>query len=325
VLTLGEVHTGLLQNSSAVSPPLSAHLTALVLGERVRCFERPIAYAVSPDVLTGVDSRLATSSGAKARGIGTVVSRAAITGGHVLQSSAVVRMTKSGTDRRLPWSHYLSKPGTVETVGRVDWADLARGFVAPQPSAGCLDLGAICGRVMDTVQASAELDRLPPFRMARTRLRWVMTPTELGPAGRMAGNPQAGSVQFAVEHRTLRTVWLSVDKSDTSVLIALCEDLALHDWLLTTLLELVERSRIGATSPAQVVSRLRPAVDHLLHLWVPAARLDESVAHFWDNLERRPGFSRQWHASVNRIRDQIAISTIALLLEARAGEHVRPV
>jgi hypothetical protein len=46
---------------------------------------------------------------------------------------------------------------------------------------------------------------------------------------------------------------------------------------------------------------------------MPAARLDLELTTVWESLERRPGFSRQWQASVNRIRDQIALSTITLL------------
>ena len=33
----------------------------------------------------------------------------------------------------------------------------------------------------------------------------------------------------------------------------------------------------------------------------------------WESLERRPGFTRQWDVSVNRIRDQIAVTTVGLL------------
>src|SRR5207244_8635773 len=92
----------------------------------------------------------------------------------------------------------------------------------------------------------------------------------------------------------------------------LCEDLALHDWLLTAILQILDRSRIGALPRGEVVRRLAPAVDHLLHLWMPAARVDRSLLGVWESIERRPGFSRQWRASVDRVRDQVAVSTPAL-------------
>jgi hypothetical protein len=70
-----------------------------------------------------------------------------------------------------------------------------------------------------------------------------------------------------------------------------------------------------------VVQRLRPAVEHLLHLWMPAARGDEAGAALWAGLERRPGLARQWDALVHRVRDQLALGAIAALSD-RLGETV---
>jgi hypothetical protein len=311
MLTLGEVHTGLLQNSTSVSQARSVQLLALVLGERVRQSTRPIAYAVSPDRLTGVDCLLATVSKARVRGVGTMVSRAAITGGHVLQGSTFTRVVKGEADRRLPWSHYMSRPGVVETMGKAQQEDLANGFTETKPALPNLDLGAVSDRLMDEVQVSMGLDRTPPFRMARTRLRWVVTHTSA---------PAQTRIHFAIENDTLRTMAIAVDVDDPLSVATLCEDLALHDWLLTTLLELIERSRIGDGSRAHMVDRLRPAIDYLLHLWMPAARVDQAVLPLWESLERRPGFTKQWRALVNRIRDQVAVGTVAQL-SAVAGEN----
>ena len=153
MLTVGEVHTGLLQNWASLTQLLSTQVLVLVPGARVRRSERPIAHVVSPDLLTGIDCRLATSSGARVRGIGTAVSRATITGGRILQGCAYAQITKSGADRRLSWSHYLSRPGVVETLGKTDRARprwwLSHGQAGTAVS---LDLGAISGRVMDMVQ-----------------------------------------------------------------------------------------------------------------------------------------------------------------------------
>ncbi len=305
MLTLGEVHTGLLQNHASVTQRVATQILDLLIGEQVRRFERPIVHAVSPDLLTGVDCRLATSSGARVRGIGTAVSRAAITGGHVLQGSAYTQVVKSDADRRLPWSHYLSRPGVVETLGKTDPADIAGGFLTAKQALESLDLGAISGRVMDLVQRSSGLDRTPPFRMARTRLRWVIAVD--------AAQPAASRARFTIDNDTVRTLRFTVVENDLLAAIELCEDLALHDWLLTALLELIERSQIGARSRPQVVDRLRTAIDYLLHLWMPTARLKESLLPLWGSLERQPGFTKQWEASVNRIRDQVALSTIAQL------------
>lgn len=309
MLILGEVHTGLLQNSTSLPPAGCEGALGLFRGEAVRRSERPIAHAASPDLLTGVDCRLATASGARVRGVGTVAHRATITGGQVLQGSAVARLAEGEASHRLPWSHYLARPGRVETIGGTDWADLAQGFVTGPPAARTatpaptLNLGAISGRVMDAVQASPFVDRSPPFRAPRTRLQWVAVTT----------SDDADRIAFRIESEQVRTLQLRCTVGETDAVGGFCEDLALHDWLLTTLLAMIERSRIGGESRAHTVERLRPAIDHLLHLWMPAARVSQDLLELWDYLERWPGFSRQWRVSVDRIRDQIAASTIALL------------
>jgi hypothetical protein len=115
---------------------------------------------------------------------------------------------------------------------------------------------------------------------------------------------------------------LTVGENDLLAAVELGEDLALHDWLLTALLELIERSRSGRSARPQVVERLRPAIDDLLHLWMPAARLDKSMLPLWQSLEQQPGFTKQWAASVSWIRDQVALSTI-MLLSSLATENAR--
>jgi len=306
MLTLGEVHTGLLQHSSSLPPDRAAHAVSLLLGERVRQSERPIAYTVSPEVLTGVDCALAGLSGARTRVIGTTMSRACITGGHILQGSTYVRVGRSDANRRLPWSHYLSRPGSVEAIGRADPDDLVRGFAIPEPPIGTLDLGAISGRVMDSVQVRAGPDRAPPFRMWRTRLRWAAMP--------IAEHSESAEprVRFTVEEGNVRTLTVIANVNSPTHVVELCEDLALHDWLLTSLVLILERSRIGALPRSEVVHRLAPAVDHLLHLWMPAVRVNQSLLGVWESIERWPGFTRQWRASVDRVRDQVAVSTLAL-------------
>lgn len=307
MLVLGEVHTGFLRNSTSVSSDRAARVLSLVAGERVRRSERPLPYAVSPDSLRGVDCRLVGASGARHRTIGTVVSRAAITGGHVLQGSAYARVVSSQVDRRLPWPHYLARTGVVETLGKVDRFDVADSFLSEAHPPESLDLGAICTEVMHTVQASAELDQKTPLRTARTKLRWVAFT-----------DGEAGQVHFSIEERGLRTLRLTAGDRDVSAIAEACADVALHDWLLTCLHSLIETSDIGAVPRTQVVRRFGPAIDHLLHLWMPAARVDRGV---WEAVDRRPGMTRQWVASVNRIRDQIAAGTMAMLSESTSARE----
>jgi hypothetical protein len=306
---MGEVHTGLLHHSTAVSPTMAGQLLDIVLGDRVRRSERPISYAVSPDLLTGVDCQLPAASGSKVRGVGTVVSHVTITGGHVLQGSAFVTVRRSTAARRLAWSYYLAMPGVVETLGKAKGKHLADGFLEGQSPAGQLDLDAIGRRAMNRIQDKRELDHRAPFRSARTTVRWVAIPA---PSDDPSA-PDHHGVAFAIQDETTRILRLPPSNRPIAAQVELCEDLALHEWLLTTLLSLIERSRIGAGSRSDVVDRLQPAIDYLLHLWMPAARVDPALADVWHGMERRPGLSRQWQVNVDRVRDQLALRTLERL------------
>src|SRR2546421_1937705 len=88
MLTVGEVHTGLLQNSTALSQAHCLRILSLRGGESALSSLRPTAYAVSPDLPTGVDCLMPSAKHRKVTGIGTVVSRAIVTGGRIVQSSS---------------------------------------------------------------------------------------------------------------------------------------------------------------------------------------------------------------------------------------------
>lgn len=306
---VGEVYTGLLQHSTELGPAECERLLAVRRGERVRSCDRPIAYTLSPDLLTGLDCQLVTSAGGGHRGVGSATTRAAITGGRILQVATDARLVRSREPRRLPWAHYLARPGQIEIIGRSEGARLADGFLYGQQSAAALDLGAIGVRVMDTIQRSSGLDRRPPLRTQRTRLRWAAL---VDPAR------SPGTLRFAVDHGPVRTALLSCTEPQVPDVATFCEDLAIHDWLLTTLLTLVRRSRLGSAGLPTVLSSLRPALDHLLHLWMPAARTGRRASPFWDSLEHRPGLARQWRATVDRVRDQLALHTVDTLATATA-------
>ncbi|MEU2614272.1 SCO2521 family protein [Micromonospora sp. NPDC007271] len=305
MLMVGEVHTSLLQHSTALAQEQSSEVLSLVEGEAVLTSRRPSLYAVSPDVRTGVDCWLPSAKNRQLRGVGAVVTRAIITGGRIVQASSTVQVVAG--ERRRPWSHYLASPGVLETVGKLDAADLAAGFLYGN-AADVLNLAAITGRVLDGVQMSELLDRRPPLRAARTRLRW---------AAQLDQRPgAAGRAVVAVDSPTVRTVKLEVGSPDVLAAVAgFCEDLALHDWLLTTLSALQEAAVTRAVPRQEHIERLRPVLEHLLHLWLPGARVDPRLRPIWDQLEQVPGFSRQWKASVNWIRDQITVGNMTLLRE----------
>ncbi|AEB44582.1 SCO2521 family protein [Micromonospora maris] len=303
MITFGEVHTNLLQHSTALVQEQSSEVLSLVEGEAVLTSRRPSLYAVSPDVRTGVDCWLPSARRRRLRGVGAVVTRAIITGGRIVQASSVIQVVAG--ERRQPWSHYLANPGVLETVGKLDSADLTSGFLHGN-DADVLNLEAITGRVLDGVQMSDLLDRRPPLRAARTRLRWTAQ------VGQQPDREVSAIV--TVDSPTLRTVELVLAPQDVPAAVAgLCEDLALHDWLLTTLSSLMEAVVTRSGNGQEHVERLRPVLEHLLHLWLPGARVDPRLRPIWDRLEQVPGFSRQWNSSVNWIRDQISVGNLALL------------
>ncbi len=317
-VTVGEVHTALLQHSSAVSAGFAERLLDIVVGERVVRSERPIAYASSPSVLTGVHCPVPTLSGTRVVGVGTAMSHATLTGGHIVQGCAYSTIMRGPVNRRLPWSHYLANPGIVETVTKVDTADVGAGFFARKNPEDGLDLNAIGRRTVDAIQAHKDLDRDPGIQISRLRLRWIIGPAVLSEAA--AAEP--GDVVFAINDRSTRTVRIPrISSASLRSHVEFLEDLARHDWLLTAITALLEQARVGARDRFELIDRLQPAVDHLLHLWMPAARTDPVFTPFWQAFDLRPGFSRQWQVSVDRVRDQLALGALTLL-RARPEEVI---
>ncbi|WP_432117507.1 SCO2521 family protein [Streptomyces sp. bgisy032] len=308
VLTCGEVRTCLLPCLQPLDLRAAAHLLRLRPDERVRTSERPNVHALSPETLTGVECRLPTSDGVKTRAVGTVTARAALTEGRVLQTTAYMRAPAAGPDRRRPWGHYLVRPGIVEPLGRMPAQAVAEGVLTGAGD-GELDLGLIADGLITRLLRHPLLDQKVPFTSRHTRLRWA--------ALRAPEGEGAALVRFVLAEEDLRAVELRVPATvEPSAVVGLCEDLALHDWLLTTLVRMLDGSRLGSPDGPAAVLALRPAVSHLLHLWMPGARVDPDLASVWEVLERRPGFSRQWRTQVQRIRDQLALQAIPLPHEA---------
>lgn len=271
-------------------------LLKLVPGQRVRLSERPIAYGVSPEQLSGVDCPLATASGARCRGVGTASTRAVITGGRVLQGSAYVIVERGTTDYRLPWSYYLSKPAVVQTIGKFKPVDLVDGFLADGAPTTTLDLGAMSERLINSIHLHPDLDHRSPLRARRTRFRW---------AARIDGDAETGRGEFVVADEVVRTAKLTLPDARFADIIAFCENLALHDWMLSTVARIIERNGTGS------FEAMRPAIDHLLQVWMPGAHVSESMLPLWESLERRPGFTRQWTTMVSHIRDRLMSTMVA--------------
>ncbi|MFE9879333.1 SCO2521 family protein [Streptomyces sp. NPDC005784] len=302
-IACGEVRTCMLPAGNALDERAATRLLHLRADERVRISRRPNRLAVSPDILTGVDCALPASTGARVRAVGTVTTRALLIEGRVLQSTASFSLPASGTDRRQPWGYYLARPGSLIPIGGLAEKPVAQGLLGnPQP--GLLDVGSIAESMLARISQHRILDHDAPLRAADTTLRWTVT---------TAAADEEPSALFTMADERLRTLELRLPGSTPLIAAAgLCEDLALHDWLLTTVADRLDGLRVSTTDSRSVLKVLRPLVDHLLHLWMPRARLDPALHSVWDQLEKTPGLSRQWNTLTQRVRDQLALHAIRL-------------
>jgi hypothetical protein len=301
-LTIGEVHTGLLLTSAAVPPDTAAALLAVLPGDLVRTRQRPVRYAWSPEVLTGVDCLAPIAGRREVRVVGTPATRLSLTDGHILQAGTHASLRREPTGRRRPWAHYLARPGVLEVLGTASEESLAAGFLGGPATATALNLGAVNLRMLAAIQRSRQLDHNPPFRSRRTRLRW---------SAEAAGSRQ--EMVFTLGADGLRTLRLRATEPDPRALAEFCADLALHDWLLSALLDLVERAVARSRPAAELIGMLRPGIDHLVHAWMPAAHVDRALLGLWTDFDLRSGFSLQWQKTVERIRDQLSVGIIEAL------------
>ena len=307
VLACGEVRTCLLPTRDALDEPTAVRLLQLRADDRVRVSRHPNRHVASPEVPTGVDCPLPSDTGTRVRAVGTVLTRAMLVEGRVLQSSAFFSLADTGTDRRQPWGHYLVRPGLLVPVGRPAGQAVARGFLLGHRP-GQLDIGSIAEALTARISRQHRvLDHDPPLTTVDTRLRWT--------AARTLPDDRP-TVLFTKHQDGLRVVELRLPPDTTPGAAAgLCEDLALHDWLLTTVADKLDGLRTGATDDRSGPGVLGPLVDHLLHLWMPRARVDSALHPVWEQLDRTPGYGRQWQTLAQRIRDRLALLSLHSLQE----------
>ena len=301
-LTTGEVHTCLLLTSTAVTVDTAVELLAIVPGGSVRTRQRPIRYAWSPEVLTGVDCAAPLAEHREVRVVGTPATQVSLTEGRIIQAGTRATFHQGSVGRRRPWSHYLAQPGVLEILGKASEESLAAGFLRGPLTAKDLDLGAVNLRALASVHRSDRLDQSPPFRSRRTRLRWSAETSD-----------GEQDIAFTLGADGLRTVRLRAPEPNPRALADFFADLALHDWLLSTLLDLVDRAVARSRPAAELIGMLRPGIDHLVHAWMPAAHASRSLDRIWQELDLRSGFSLQWQKTVERIRDQLSVGLIEAL------------
>jgi hypothetical protein len=301
-LTIGEVHTGLLLTSTALSVDTAMELLAIVPGGSVQTRQRPIRYAWSPEIFTGVDCFAPLAERRETRIVGTPATRLSLTDGHIIQAGTHATFRHDHAGRRRPWAHYLVQPGVLEVLGKASEESLAAGFLGGPASETDLDLGAVNARALAGIQRSERLDHNPPFRSRRTRLRWAAESSD-----------HEQEIIFTLGPDGLRTVRLRASEPNPQALAAFCADLALHDWLLSALLETVDRAVARSRPAAELIGLLRPGIDHLVHAWMPAAHVSRTLDKIWQELDLRAGFSLQWQKTVERIRDQLSVGLIEAL------------
>ncbi|THV35597.1 SCO2521 family protein [Glycomyces buryatensis] len=309
MLVVGEIITALLPHSRPLTPEQARQALALAVGESVVQWARPVPHTASPTLLHGVDCKLpqgprddgrvtdAAADNGSVRGVGTVCSRAVLTGGHLLQGSAWTAITAQYQPRRMPWSYYLARPGKVNPIGNLDAGRLARGFLyadARRDRTGLLDTAAIAKHSIHDVLAWQHLDQRPPIKTGAKRVRWAA----------IAEPGMVSEVAFRLVDGDRRRMSMTTGAVDPEQLASAAEDLAVHDWLLTAVQERIQRSKIGEDS-RHTLQTLRPVVDHLLHLWSPGSRTSHDLQFMWDSLEERPGLTRQWTTMTERVRSQI--------------------
>jgi hypothetical protein len=268
----------------------------------VRMRQRPVRYALSPEMLTGVDCAVPLAERREVRIIGTPVTRLSLTDGRIIQAGTHATLRQDSAGRRRPWSHYLARPGVLELLGKASDESLATGFLCGPATATALNLGAVNMRILAAIQRSERLDHIPPFRGRLTRLRW---------SAETSNGEQ--EIVFTLRADGLRTVQLRAPEPNPRALADFCADLALHDWLLSTLLDIVDRAVARSRPAAELISMLRPGIDHLVHAWMPAAHVSRPLGRIWQELDLRSGFSLQWQKTVERIRDQLSVGLIEAL------------
>ncbi len=264
--------------------------------------ERPIPLATSPDITEGVDCVLVTPRKAEMRAIGTVAIRAVVYGGRILQSSAQTRVVRAASDKRHPWGHYMDRDGVLEVVSKITATtsdDLVEGFLSNKSLPKSLDMKAICDRLLGRIRMDQQLDQSAILRTRATRLRW---------AARI-GHADQPRLIFKLGADRIRTVMISArNEAELARVPRFCEDLGVHDWLLTLGSAALADTDLFAKDSRQRIDIIAPMLTQLVHLWMPGAHTPADLSDLWDDLQENPGFTREWQAVVGQLRDRMSLA-----------------
>lgn len=304
LVVLGEIRTCLLPHSMTLDGQTTDELLATVAGATVLRRERPGPLAFSPRRATGVDCHLGwgATATATARVVGTVASSVVLVGGRLVQLSSHTTVVRAQQKRRRPWSHYISRVGVTEVIGEVPdhsaaHRELVAGYFAP-PGPNTLDLASICARHLDDLRSSPLLDQRPQLRAPTTRLRWTA----------VVGGNAGPAVSLRLEDELCRALRVTVrEATDLPDALRLCQDIAVHDWLLTVIDARVRAAE--GLDDGQQVTVLAPVLEHLAHLWMPGAQVPAAMRAPWRDLQAAANFSKQWTARVEQVQRRIEVAT----------------
>ncbi|WP_041540432.1 SCO2521 family protein [Catenulispora acidiphila] len=294
-LALGEIRTCLIQNRGTLSQPTSVALMQLTPGSPVSKVDRPVRRVVSPEQVTGVDCRLQIAREGRGRAIGTVLSHAVVTNGRILQGTAHAALTKATSDERREWQHYLRRRGALEVLGSPKPQNVIDGYLTDLSPARGLDLTSISDRIIDTVQQSNLLNHSTALRASTAVVRWAAT---LAPDAK----PTVGILKSDLSN--FHVIRLSGTPEDLPMLIRFCQEFALHEWLLTTVQDvIIPRAETDIARDRDPLDALLFALNELVPLWMPPTYLSPGMKALWDALESRTHFSLLFGRQVSRIRD----------------------
>ena len=295
LLGFGEVRTCLIQNLSGLSQSASAALMQLTPGSPVSQVDRPTRRVVSPEQVTGVDCRLHVAREGRGRAIGTVQSHAVVTNGRILQGTAHVQLVPASSNERREWRHYLRRQGVVEVLGSPNPHDVMDGYLADTPPAAGLDLASISDRIIDQVQQSSRLDHTTALRAGTAVVRWAAT---VAPDAR----PTVGIAKSDLPN--FHVIRLNGAPEDLPMLLRFCEEFALHEWLLTTVRDvIVPRAETDIARDRDPLDSLLFALNELAPLWMPPTHLSPDMKALWDAMESRTHYTRLFERQVARVRD----------------------
>ncbi|MRH86388.1 hypothetical protein GFY24_02705 [Nocardia sp. SYP-A9097] len=304
IVVLGEIRTCLLPHSTTLDGQATEELLALVPGATVRRRERPAPLAFSPPRAVGVDCYLSWGSTAETRVVGTVSSTAILVGGRLSQMSSHTTVMSTPRRKRQPWSHYVDRFGTTEAIDTLpdrsiaDEELIAGYLTASGPKT--LDLSSICARQLDELLKSPLLDQDPPLLAPTTRLRWTVK----------IGGTAGPAVSFRLDDEATRTANITVRVAEEIPdAVRFCQDLAVHDWLLTVIDAKVLAAAGVRSGDERQLDVLAAMLEHLGHLWMPGAHTPDAMRSPWRELQSKASFSKQWDTRLRQLRDRIVVAT----------------